>query len=123
MTGRAGGSEGKAVQLKRRKLVTLLHEDKAYCLGAVEFQTAPRANFVNADVVQRGTALLPALSSRSFSNGPAQTAKASLQGLFAQQSPNIFTQIFLTISLAPFSICCTARRQVWCRLEGGGQPR
>lgn len=72
-------------------------------------------------------------SSGSTTNGPAQTAKASLQDSFVQQNPNVFTWIFLAISPSPFPICAVlvhtagrrpAQRQgVWADRRGGPEDR
>lgn len=94
-----------------------LHEDKAYCFGAAEFQTVLEANSTNASMskgVQRCWQCLP----------PAAAAMDQhCRDCLHTESPHIFTQTFLTIFLAPFPICCKACGQVWCTLLGGSQPQ
>ena len=90
-----------------------LHEDKAYCFGAAEFQTVLGANSTNASMskgVQRCWQCFP----------PAAAAMDQhCRDCLHSESPHIFTQTFLTIVLAPFPICCEACGQVWCTLLGG----
>lgn len=79
-----------------------LHEDKAYCFGAAEFQTVLGANSTNAGM-SKGVqlccqCLLPVASAMD------QHCRDRLH----RESPHIFTQTFLTIFLVCFPICCKA---------------
>ena len=94
-----------------------LHEDKAYCFGAAEFQAVKGADYANAGMskgVQWSCQCLPPAAS---------VMDQHCRDCFHSESPHLFTQTFLTIFLAPFPICCKACGQLWCTLQEGSQPQ
>lgn len=103
--GRAAGRKegtGCAIELDR-----VLHKDTAHCLGATEFQAAPRARSADASLTQRDMKLLPVLFLWQHHQWSSTDSKSFTAGLIcAAKSQCIHLDLSRHLSISFSHLCC-----------------